>query len=282
MKICWDSLEGIKLTKNGFFIKNNTTTYVYVESCKICGEPYLCIKDRPTIFCSKVCAHKHKQYFLGKKHSQKTIEKMSKAALERSKNPDYIYKLSEAHRGSKGSNWKGGVSKKGLPLYDTYNKSLWPEEVSFSIVDNLKLLNVKCTRCNKWFVPSTDEVQRRLKYINTKSNSECRFYCSVECKHSCSIYKQIKYPKDFFIKQEKVFTEGELKVWSKEVIKRSNNVCEYCGDVATIAHHIEPKKLQPYKALDIVNGIACCKNCHFKFGHKDECNTAVLSHILCK
>jgi len=43
--------------------------------------------------------------------------------------------------------------------------------------------------------------------------------------------------------------------------------CERCGD--------------PFFALDPDYGIACCEKCHYKYGHTDECNSAVISNKLC-
>lgn len=52
MKICWDTLENIHLTKKGIFAKGSDS-YVYRDKCSICGNPYLTIKCRPSDFCSK-------------------------------------------------------------------------------------------------------------------------------------------------------------------------------------------------------------------------------------
>jgi hypothetical protein len=281
MKICWDNLEGIKLTKNGIFIKNNNVSLIYKNARVICGQDYLTTKHRPSIFCSKSCSHKGKKPWLDKKHSEKTKTKMSKSAINRSKNKVYIDKLRNAQLGSKSHSWKGGVSKSNIPLYNTYNKSLWPEKTSSSISGNLKVLNVRCTKCGNWYIPTTDAVQNRLKNLNGKVSSECRFYCSGECKNSCSIFGQIKYPKYFKINKEALFTENELKIWSKEVLKRANYICEVCGEKAVSSHHEQPKKLQPFHVLDPDNGVALCKKCHYKYGHKDNCSTGTLSHIGC-
>jgi len=282
MKICWDNLEGVKLTKNGVFLKNDSTSFVYKESCEYCKDPYLTNKHKQSNFCGKSCSHKGTQPWSGKKHTASTLDKMSKSAYKRSQNKEYGAKLSDAQRGSKNRNWKGGVSSKGLPLYETYKNSLWPEDVRYTLVEGLKLLNIKCTKCSKWFVPTTDEVQRRLKYLNEKITSENRFYCSNECKSACSIYGQIKYPKYFTPKKYLTYTSSELRVWAEEVLYRGKYICAFCGEKATVAHHIEPKKLEPYKALDPDNGLACCGTCHIRYGHKHTCSTGSLAHIICK
>jgi len=60
MKICWDNMEGICLTKSGNFRKG-TTIYIYKKSCENCGLPYLTIKHRPSRFCCISCTNKHRK-----------------------------------------------------------------------------------------------------------------------------------------------------------------------------------------------------------------------------
>ena len=127
MEICWDNLEGVKLTRNGVFIKNNTRSYVYKCSCCVCGEPYLTEKYNPSKFCSRGCAisgknhpwygkhlsdkHKHKlsaasignkNHFYGKHHSNKTKKLISQSKFGKSINKDQF--------GNKNPNWRGGIT----------------------------------------------------------------------------------------------------------------------------------------------------------------------------
>jgi len=53
-------------------------------------------KKRDKKWCQKISIAK-----MGHKHSQKTIEKIKKKALKRNKNPDFIKKISDAHKGYK-------------------------------------------------------------------------------------------------------------------------------------------------------------------------------------
>lgn len=282
MKICWDNLEGIKLTKNGFFIKKGNVTYIYKEECVICKQPYLMNKHKQTEFCSNSCSHKNNQHWLNKKHTESTKKKMSLLAVKRSKSKEYRNKLSKAQIGNKNSIWKGGVSRLGLPLYETYAYKLWNEKTRFIIKKRLKLLEVKCTKCKIWFIPKVDDVQRRMKFLNDKATSEGRFYCSNKCKSDCSIFRQVKYPKGFIKEKNKNYTNYELSIWSSEVLKRVNYFCEICGEKAEHAHHIIPKKEIDLYILDPDNGMACCKKCHYKYGHKDDCSTGNLANKKCK
>jgi len=178
--------------------------------------------------------------------------------------------------------WKGGVRKRNVPLYDTYASQLSFCEETRRDPNNLDLLQVKCVKCSRWITPKLSNVTTRINALNSLSRGEGRFYCSDECKHSCSIFAKKKYSaEDRHSKININFTLAELSIWSKEVLKRANNICEYCNNPATEAHHIQPKKLEPFFALDPDNGIACCEACHYKYGHKDECSTGALANIIC-
>lgn len=97
MKICWDNLEEIHLTKNGYFIKG-TVTYEYKESCKECKQPYLCEKRRQNKFCSRDCVNKSEEYRKLKSKLQK-----GKPSAMKGKNlsKEVKEKISEAHKGKK-------------------------------------------------------------------------------------------------------------------------------------------------------------------------------------
>lgn len=144
------------------------------------------------------------------------------------------------------------------------------------------MLQVRCTNnnCNKWFTPKRTEVCDRINCLKFDyRGGEARFYCSDKCKNTCTIYGQILYPKEF--KNDLIYTKYELSVWRNEVLKRVNYECEYCSGLATDAHHIKPKKLEPFFALDPDYGVACCKECHNNYGHKDECSTGSLAQEVC-
>lgn len=256
MKICWDNLEGIKLTVNGVFLKNNRDSYIYVDSCKRCGDPYLTLKHRPSDYCCKSCS------YTGRKYSKKAKRNMSKAK-----------------KGDKSHFWKGGVTMKRLPLYDTYAHRLWCDEVDYEYVDGLKILKVGCVNCNKMFVPKLNNLIHRVRYLEGKEVCESRFYCSDECKVICPIFGQHKYPKGH--KSDFEYTEEEYLIWRKEVMSRANYKCEYCGKRAVDAHHIRPKALEPFFALDPDYGLACCEECHYNYAHRDDCNTALISNVIC-
>jgi 5-methylcytosine-specific restriction endonuclease McrA len=77
------------------------------------------------------------------------------------------------------------------------------------------------------------------------------------------------------------YTPGEIQVYNKNVLDREKGLCEYCGEPAEHVHHIYPKKLEPFFALDPDYGVACCAKHHYKYAHKDECSTGNLANIVC-
>ena len=80
MKICWDNLEGLHLTRFGNFynpIKNKS--YKYIEKCKNCGESFLGESGKVNLFCDYSCKSNGKNHpMYGKKHTEETKEKMRK------------------------------------------------------------------------------------------------------------------------------------------------------------------------------------------------------------
>lgn len=286
MKICWDTLETVSLTWNGNFRKNSDM-YVEMNACKICGGPYLTVKSRQSDFCSKSCGKMFKKKgpmsdeqkikisngirgekhpFYGKHLSEKHIQNLSKPKTEKHKKSLSIaakkrLKIKENH-----PNWKGGVKRKNIPLYDTYAHQIdYAEEVRRDI-EYPDRLQVRCVYCNKWYTPKTTEVHGRLRVLNGNGNGEQRFYCSNNCKIACPIYHAIKWPKGF-----KKVSSREVNPYLRQIcFERDNWTCQICGKTAKEAqlhcHHIDPVTQNPMFQNDIDSVITLCKKCH-KFVH---------------
>lgn len=83
-------------------------------------------------------------------------------------------------------------------------------------------------------------------------------------------------------------TQYELSIWSDEVLRKQReehgyNFCTKCHSTESFAsHHIDPKKLEPFLALDPENGIVFCIDCHYVEGHSGECSTGKLANTICK
>jgi 5-methylcytosine-specific restriction endonuclease McrA len=183
--------------------------------------------------------------------------------------------------------WKGGYSKKNIPLYDTYANKLTIEEKAKRYKHDREILTVVCanSECNKRFVPKLNSVIERVRCLNGTQRGEMRLYCSDNCKHSCSIYW--KNPSTFINvinKNEIYYTNSEYEIFKKIVLERDNYICQYCGKLAEHVHHERPKKLEPFFSLDPDLAWSCCGRCHYEKGHKkgSYCSTGNLSNILCK
>jgi hypothetical protein len=257
MKICWDMLEGVHLTKNGNFSKGNDT-YIEVGSCAKCGEPYLALRQRPSKFCSIFCVQKNKIISdeckkklsianTGKVHTAETRKKMSKSRLKR--------------KGSLSPCYRGGVTEVGLITYDTCKDKLGLYE-EIREQEGTKVLEVRCTYCNKWYAPKWYEVRNRLTAINNLDKGEQRLYCSEYCKLACPTYKKVKYSKSF-----KHVSSREVNPYLRQtVLERDNWTCQICGKTIKEAqlhvHHMDPVAQNPMFQNDADSCVTLCKGCH--------------------
>jgi len=237
--------------------------YKFIPACEECGQSYFMRITYPTKFCSRGCAN-------SSIITRKKISKNTKGKILNERQKQALCK----------ARFKGGVTEKNLPLFKTYAQQISLVE---PVKDKEGLLYVKCSLCKKWFLPKRTQVEARAQFIKGNITSESRFYCSEECKIKCPIFHKKLYPKGTNPRKARInqiYTESDLRVWSKEVLRRAVYTCEICGSKATLAHHIKPKKLYPKEALDIDNGIALCINCHYKV-HKDECSFINLAKFKC-
>ena len=264
MKICWDTLEGVHLTRNGTFRKGHVS-YIYKEACAKCGGPYLTRKSRQSKFCGISCASKGRKMSdickkklsiinTGKTHSVETIKKLSEIGLKRI--------------GSLNFNYKGGVTKAGLTTYDTHKDTLGIYE-EIRKQKGTGILEVKCAYCGRWFTPTYETVGSRLKAINNLNKGEQRLYCSENCKLACPTYGMHKYPKGF----KHTSSREVLPALRKMVLERDNWTCQICGKTSKEAqlhvHHMDPVAQNPMFQNDMDSCITLCKCCH-TFVHKQR------------
>lgn len=105
MKICWDNLEKfIYNSKIGKWRNKNKHSYVYMESCKQCKNPYLIRDINISNFCSKSCS------MIGKIHTEESKIKMSKS---RSGKNHFMY----------GKKWSDEV-KNNMKIIDAETKKI--------------------------------------------------------------------------------------------------------------------------------------------------------------
>lgn len=239
MKICWDTLENMYLTRNGTLRKRNGTSYIEQEACKVCNGPFLMRPSTPTDFCGHSCAAS------GKIFTNKSKKKMA-----------------SKQEGNKNSFWKGGVVEANIPLFDTYAHQISYAEEVCRDPENYNWLQVKCAYCGRWYVPTRTIVRGRIDVLNGKRNGETRFYCSENCKQVCPIFNQKKYPKGF-----KHATSREVDSHLRQmVLERDNWTCQICGKTVEEAqlhcHHMDPAAQNPMFQNDTDSCIALCKGCH--------------------
>lgn len=272
MKICWDNLEGVYLTRNGTFRKG-TETYVYKESCTKCGEPFLAIKSNPNnIFCSNKCSNKGSNNpFYNRKHTKKSISKMSKKHAGCIVSDSVKKRLSKLFSGSGNPNYKGGVKAKKLPLFDTYAKQIsYAEDVRSVYVGGLRVLKIKCVYCGRWFVPKLQAVVSRIKALLHDPKDagsgvgECLFYCTAGCRKACPVYRSIRQQKKFYTPNTSLEVLPTIR---KEVLERDEYRCTECGV------SIEDVELHCHCMSDNTDTDSCitkCVNCHNHIHHASE------------
>jgi len=122
-------------------------------------------------------------------------------------------------------------------------------------------IEVKCSYCGAWFLPTNMQVQHRVVSINEIGGR--MFYCSDGCKQACPTYNQQKHPKGF----KKATSREANPLLRQLVLKRDNYTCQKCG--ATIGdkvqlhcHHVLPATQNPMTANDPENCTCLCKKCH--------------------
>ena len=263
MKICWDNLERVKFSKEGNFrIGKGENTYIEMESCNGCGEPYLTRKCDQSEFCTHSCA------VSGKPLTKETRKKMSTTHTGKTHSIETKEKISKSTSGSLNPNYKGGVDKLGLASYDGYKDTLsFYEEIRKQ--DGTEILEVKCTYCGRWYAPTYRSVKSRLEAINNLDKGEGRLYCSENCKQSCPTYRRRTYPKGF-----KHASSREVDpCLRKMVLERDNWTCQICGKTVNEAqlhvHHMDPAIQNPMFQNDMDSCITLCKKCH-KMVHKQH------------
>jgi hypothetical protein len=175
---------------------------------------------------------------------------------------DTIEKIRFGSSGERSSKWKGGVVKLNIPLYETYAHQLEPYEQCRRNGQDQNILEVRCTYCGKWFVPTTTNVQRRIGGIN--GNDTARFYDRDSCKKECPIFGKQK-----FYKGQEGYSSREVQPELRKMrFELDNYECQKCGSTKSLhCHHYEGIWINPIESADLDMCITLCKKCH-KFVHK--------------
>jgi len=169
------------------------------------------------------------------------------------------------------------LTDKGLVSYDLFRESLeCAERLSYDIVeeyDDFKLLKVRCTYCDKWFVPEIHSVYRRVWTLEGKVPGEQRFYCSDDCKESCSIFGKVKWAQGCAPQIADYCNEWDeklrVKIKERDGYKCLNPSCYGTNGVLSI-HHIDYDK----KNCEDNNLITVCTACNTGANANREWHTA--------
>lgn len=133
-------------------------------------------------------------------------------------------------------------------------------------------LEVKCRYCGKYFIPTNNEVARRIRALNGTATGENSLYCSNNCKKACPIFGQQKWPKGF-----KRASSREVNPLIRQIsFERDNWKCQICGkstnEVSLHCHHIEGVAQNPRLSNDVKNTVTLCKYCHKEVHKLPGCN----------
>ena len=308
MKICWDNIEGLRLTKRGNLHHREKNLTYKLGVCEECEEDFISPRERR--FCSNSCARTGKNNsWYGKTFSDEHKEKLSVAGTGRKHTEESKKKMSEVKKGYKPTEetkkklrdsalkqFANGMPEEtkeklriskldyyrqsDLPKYDLYKEKLdWIEECRRNDEDS-NILEVKCTYCGRWFIPNINSVNHRIQILNGNDNYKggYRLYCSDGCKRACPIYRKSAYS----LMKEDAVRAGRLN-WlelNREiqpelrqlVLKRDDYKCVKCENIEELhCHHIYPVATDPLLSADIDNCITLCVECHKEVHKQDGC-----------
>jgi hypothetical protein len=133
-------------------------TYNYHYACIECGYPFLSRSDAN--YCSNICSSKSEIV-----RKKKSIIQLSFGDNHSSKKSSVGIKIKHNHANVSGKynpNYKGFYFTDNIPMYDTYAHQLEPYE-QCRRNDDPNILEVKCTYCGKWYIPTRENVSYRLR-----------------------------------------------------------------------------------------------------------------------
>lgn len=150
-------------------------------------------------------------------------------------------------------------------------------------------IETQCKYCGSWFKPTRQQIRSRIRTLEnpTSLGIENHLYCSDKCKKLCPLYRAKFNALNQYISPQNKPSPYELAIWAEEIFKKQReeygyNFCVRCQSTEKLfAHHIDPKKIEPFFALDPENGIIFCKDCHYDNGHVGECSTGKLARVNC-
>lgn len=188
---------------------------------------------------------------------------------EREKSAAY-YQRNKVSKSQKSKSYHSSPAK-----YDIHFDKLTVEEEPRIAADGV-LLEVKCKYCGKYFTPTNVMALSRRQSLSGEVNGDNFMYCSEDCKASCPIYKQRKYPKDY----KRINVRDVDPYVRKLCFERDNWECQICGSIEALhCHHIEGYTQNMILSNDVTNCITLCKSCHKGVHRVKGCRYADLKCI---
>ncbi len=215
-------------------------------------------------------------------------EKNSKTMLDKFKDPIFRRKMLLSHPTNSIKDFQ-----ERYPIFVKVEEIRYKPDFEKEKVIQAHCKNNKCKNSkeqNGWFTPTKSQLYERIRQIEGKNgNGGCYLYCCDNCKEECPIYgKHItQLIREDLIRaghlEDPWYNSVEYQTWRKQVFELDNNKCVWCGQEASIVHHILPQKTHPELSTDPENGLSCCKDCHYKYGHRDRwCTTGFLAKLVCE
>ena len=157
----------------------------------------------------------------------------------------------------------------------------WAKHLSFA--DDVRendagFLEVRCTYCGMWTIPTHLEAQNRAGALNGwGQRGECKIYCSANCKKACPSYRQVLKYKGQKEKGSSREISPDLRIMALE---RDKYTCQDCGATNECAqlhvHHIKAAIEEPMESADLDNVVTLCKKCHRNVHMKTGCKYSQL------
>lgn len=262
MKICWENLEKLRLS-SGKDVLIDKHWHKYEEKvCVNCGELFLGRKKDNN--CSQSCAMMNRRVgcqniwrdengIILKKRCFSCNEILNVEFFNKERNniPRAYCRFCDI------KNKKRYYSSEAL--FDISNEKVSVCEKTRRSTSNKDILEVTCSVCGNWFIPTNQQICNRLSFLEGRTVYENKLYCSESCKKNCSVFQQRKFPK-WFKKNVNRTTQSELR---QLCLERDNFECIKCGCKENlICHHIEGIVHNPLESSDLDMVVVLCNRCH--------------------
>jgi hypothetical protein len=222
---------------------------------------------------------KKKSYWRGKTIPQETRDKISKTLTGNKIPQEVIDKRVKTLKETKSKNINYSIRSNNMTPYETHKNKIGKYE---EIRSNQGYLEVRCTYCGKWYMPTLNKINARMQSINGTSKGENRLYCSRECQMNCPIFR---INPDHIIKRDEInagirqpndLTREVQKELRWLVLERDGWRCLKCGSTIDLhCHHYIPIVYDYIESADMDNCGTYCRKCHIELHKESWCKDLV-------